>query len=374
MCAAGDQLGGTHHTTRSGKIMPQALRGDADRPSSGSLELRSDTASDPNPNNAPARVQTAATLARDKITLLERAASDPKLEHSDVRVAVALLSHLCRDPNNERFGQMWPSISRLAEKAQVGERSVFASLRRLLERGYILILRRGGGRRGGPASVGQTNIYRLGPGGRADTLQGSTGFVDTGSDTLQRMPSYPATNGADTLQGSTGEPVEKNLEEKNLGERRAREADASHDLDRRRREARAPDRAQSEMLLPIAGSRQVDVAAAPAEDTGPPRSPRLYLASHGCTFDTWQPGLEMAAWAAKNEPTVSDPIGPRRVESFKDYHRTRGTKIADFDAAYRRWLERVKDLERRDGGGRPDASATRDSFDRVFGAPSGAAA
>jgi hypothetical protein len=67
------------------------------------------------------------------------------------------------------------------------------------------------------------------------------------------------------------------------------------------------------------------------------------------------------AWA-REESLVVNPLDPIIIGQFKDWHLSRGTKLKDFDAAYRKWL---RDESKR-GNGRGNEGRALTALTRVL--------
>jgi hypothetical protein len=66
------------------------------------------------------------------------------------------------------------------------------------------------------------------------------------------------------------------------------------------------------------------------------------------SLDAYWPDENIAAWAAEKVPEVRNPRDPEIVAAFKDRHRSRGTHLVDFDAAFRDWLRLERKFQRQE--------------------------
>jgi hypothetical protein len=233
-------------------------------------------------------------LRRREARIRHALGRDPRLTALDHRVAERMIGYL-HWHSDSRIGLMWPSAERLAEEVGAETRSVRRSLRRLLDFGYLDVAAAGGGRR-------QTTRYRLGTIdlGNSDRLRLKT--VTGGAGNSDRLRPK-------TVTGRSPDNKEENQEE---------------------RVTRAPAQMVGFQL-------EADAGLAP--------NPSLSV-----MLDDWQPGSDMAAWAAEHVPSVTDPISLDRFAHFKDWHRAHGkTHSDDWNATYRVWLRRQVEIDRRQG-------------------------
>jgi len=96
---------------------------------------------------AETTVDCRGSFVREKFLWLEQVRADPELTP-----LAFLLAYVLGDLVNDREGCAWPSIARLAAECRATERGVQKVIRRLVERGH-LVVETGNGR-------GKTNRYR----------------------------------------------------------------------------------------------------------------------------------------------------------------------------------------------------------------------
>jgi len=234
----------------------------------------------------------------DKWLLLCRINRDRSLPACAVPVAIELLAH-----HNSQSGRCDPSRARIAGKIGVTARSVTTAISALIAAGYFARRLRG---------HHQTSLYvpiiSEEPGARPGAKNSSSREDAFQSEDVKQLPGWKSAS------SETGRELPPNTSiEPMKGE--------------------SPPAIAASLSADFGGqSRVIDAAK---------RDPRLYLASHGCTIDSYQPDpIGMPEWASKNAAPIANPIAPQTVEAIKDLWRRRGEKPKDFDATFRVYLRK----------------------------------
>jgi hypothetical protein len=87
----------------------------------------------------------------------------------------------------------------------------------------------------------------------------------------------------------------------------------------------------------------------------PPRAHARGSAFDDDGLDAFQPNeTTTAEWAAEHVPELRDVSDPAILAAFKDYHKSKGTKLVDLPAAWRQWLRKEPEFaQRRNQSARP---------------------
>jgi len=240
-----------------------------------------------------------------------------RLPRRALNVLIAIASRANRD-------RITPPLSRddIASEVGIDRSKVGLCVRKLKENGVLELVVEGGGR-------GRANVYRIIPDEEASAplMNGAAAGPETatenGAVSGSKTGPFPARNGA-----AAGPPTESTeITEPPLRGGRAREGGFS--------ESRSGSvERQRALLLPLNGGR---------------------------LLEDYQPSSEFVAWA-REESLGVNPLDPIIIGQFKDWHLSRGTKLKDFDAAYRKWL---RDESKR-GNGRGNEGRALTALTRVL--------
>ena len=139
------------------------------------------------PEHKPDRPLTPRQAQAKRVNqLLTAAAKDRRLTRTHVAVlSVMTLDYLHHKPG-PKFDLIWPRVAELAEQLAVARRTVFRAINQLLELGYLIAERRGGGRN-------LTNVCRPGNPVNGDIRDTVNGPVNGDIRDTKRCHSHPET-------------------------------------------------------------------------------------------------------------------------------------------------------------------------------------
>jgi len=283
-----------------------------------------------------------------KTKLIEAAAKDGRLTPFEFRTLVLIYSYA-----NSETRRMWPSSQSLAKMIGGTAPAVRHALGHAADIGYLTTVSTGS-----RLGTHRTTVYEIPP--VIPEIQVNPAPVSVG---IQVVASEPA-----TCNPGTSRPVilgihKPNEREPRQGEEPSEEAIKGTDIET---ETEAPRIAQIGSPGNRANLTNLPAGRLPEKPNraNPLKRPKTaYLASHGCTIDNYQPGPEIAAWAARDVPSIRDPIASRMVDEIKDAWRQRGEKPKDFDATYKNYLRKrqqwAEERAARNASGKPHESKPR---------------
>jgi hypothetical protein len=275
--------------------------------------------------------QTALNrLVSQKGRLLAVAAADKQgVSPTDFRVLFAAADHVHRLPGKD-FGLLWPSVATLSTAAGTNPRSTHRALAALVAKGYLIPVRRGGGR--SITGQGQSNVYRLGTVPHSATLPIPATMPDPA--TLPLSPPNVAKSGTTTLPDSADKPIDSNLQNNLQNERGEASARKRDDSRSNGRLSLVADSGSSE-------ARVIPLASRKAQ-------PKPWHVDSGATKDSYQPDDEELAHLRAEYPLTAKNHD-LELKGWRAHEHPKPPK--NMRDSFRKWLGIAEKIARERGQG-----------------------
>jgi hypothetical protein len=265
----------------------------------------------------------SAELTEHKFRLLNIAAADRDLPRPAVAVLIAALDHVHRK-QGDSYGLLWPSLPVLAERAGTNPRSAFDHMASLCERGYLVSVRRGGGR--AENGTGRSNVYRLGTLQEIATLHKSA--------TLQLSAVNLADSRISTLRIPANNPLERTIR-KNLGiDSLAEGGSLKERADSERGESEPSISSLGETTAQKTSAGKV-VALADRRQPRPKGAPKPWHVDSGTTKETYEPDTAELAYLRQAFPLAAPALDLELGTWRRHEHKKAPRNLRD---SFRNWM------------------------------------